>query len=98
MADFDPLDPHIGCHPILPANTPIDQVRYSTILPVETLVNGVPTPAEIPTGMVMPSVFVNIKAKSDSHRELLKQAVSANSSIVQSWQQSVAGQMRAAQA
>ncbi len=85
MADFDPLDPSVACHPILPANVPIDQIRYSTILPVEVNVGGVTNPAEIPAGWLMPSLFANVNASSDKHLKSLKSAASASGTVVPSW-------------
>ncbi len=85
MADFDPLDPNVVCHPILPANLPLDQVRYSTVLPVETLVDGTPRPAEIPAGWLMPTIFSNVKAASELHMQKLQLAAKAESTIVPAW-------------
>lgn len=85
MADFDPLDPNVGCHPILPANAPLDQVRYSTILPVEMLVDGMPRPAEIPPGWLMPTLFENVKAASEPHMQKLQFAAKAEGTIVPAW-------------
>ena len=87
MADFDMLDPNVVCHPILPSNQPIDQVRYSTILPVEMLVDGTLRPAEIPAGWLMPTMLSNVKAASESHMKKLQYAAMADSTIVPEWNQ-----------
>jgi hypothetical protein len=85
MADFDPLDPSIVCHPILPANVPIDQVRYSTILPVETLVGSTAVPAEIPAAWLMPTLLGNVKAASETHLRKLHQAATTEGTVVKAW-------------
>jgi hypothetical protein len=85
MPDFDPLDPSIACHPILPANVPIDSVRYSTILPVEITVNGLTKAAEVPPALVMPSMFSNISVSSDSHMRTLQFAASDRATVVADW-------------
>jgi hypothetical protein len=86
VADFDALDPSVACHPILPANVPIDQVRYSTILPIEVNIGGSPKTAEIPANFVMPTMFENVSASSDYHLASLKSAASAaGATIVPGW-------------
>ena len=78
MSDFDMLDPNVVCHPILPSNLPIDQVRYSTILPVEMLVEGTLRPAEIPAGWLLPTMLSNVKAASEPHMKKLQYAAMAD--------------------
>ena len=85
MADFDPLDPSVACHPILPANVPIDRVRYSTILPIEVNVDGSPKTAEIPAGYVMPTLFENVSTSSEKHLQSLNSAASTSSTVVPAW-------------
>src|SRR5262245_28294114 len=85
MADFDALDPHVACHPILPANVPIDEVRYSTIVGIEVEVDGLLMPTKIPVPALLPDYFERVAVRSAQHRQALETSVAVGPVLSSSW-------------
>jgi hypothetical protein len=72
---FDALDPSVACHPILPANVPIDLVRYSSVVPVTIVKNGKSEPLHFPTNVVIPNIFANVNLRNGAHAAAVQKSL-----------------------
>jgi hypothetical protein len=83
--EFNRLDPSVVCHPILPANTPIDIVRFSSFVPLLTENKGKSSSLLYPTLAAMPEMFANVYVRSQEHSAALAKAVGQSDGISANW-------------